>query len=104
MTVQETAEKWDVSLRWVQRLCKTERIDGAMYVGRVWLIPKNMEKPAYFKLGNLYFRQGLYKESEFFYKKALEMDDKNPNLYYSIGILYRQNKSLQPLENFCKSG
>ena len=46
MTAQETAEKWNVSLRWVQRLCKAERIDGAMYVGRVWLIPKNMEKPA----------------------------------------------------------
>ena len=35
MTAQETAEKWNVSLRWVQRLCKAERIDGAMYVGRV---------------------------------------------------------------------
>ncbi len=52
----------------------------------------DIELKTYFKLGNLYFRQGLYKESEFFYKKALEMDDKNPNLYYSIGILYRQDK------------
>lgn len=46
MTAQEAAEKWNVSLRWVQRLCKAERIDGALYVGRVWLIPQNTEKPA----------------------------------------------------------
>lgn len=51
-----------------------------------------IEYKTYCKLGDLYFRQGLYKESEFFYKKALDMDDKNPNLYYSIGILYRQTR------------
>lgn len=45
MTAQEAAEKWNVSLRWVQRLCKAERIDGALYVGRVWLISKKAQKP-----------------------------------------------------------
>lgn len=45
MTAQEAAEKWNVSLHWVQRLCKAERIDGALYVGRVWLIPKKAQKP-----------------------------------------------------------
>lgn len=45
MTAQEAAEKWNVSLRWVQRLCKAERIDGALYVGQVWLIPKKAQKP-----------------------------------------------------------
>lgn len=45
MTVQETAEKWNVSVRWVQRLCKNNRIDGAMNINRVWLIPKNTKKP-----------------------------------------------------------
>ena len=28
MTAQEAAEKWNVSLRWVQRLCKGNRIEG----------------------------------------------------------------------------
>lgn len=37
MTAQEAAEKWEVSLRWVQRLCKDNR---------VWLIPKEAKKPA----------------------------------------------------------
>ena len=43
---QEAAEKWNVSLRWVQRLCKGNRIEGVMNINRVWLIPKNAEKPA----------------------------------------------------------
>ncbi|MEI0563147.1 tetratricopeptide repeat protein [Brachyspira pulli] len=51
-----------------------------------------LEAKTYFKLGDLYYRQGLYKESEFFYKKTLEIDDKNPDLYYSIGTLYLENK------------
>ena len=45
MTAQEAAEKRNVSLRWVQRLCKEDRIDGVMNINRVWLIPKDAEKP-----------------------------------------------------------
>ena len=44
MTAQEAAEKWEVSLRWVQRLCKENRINGAMNINRVWLIPKEARK------------------------------------------------------------
>ena len=51
-----------------------------------------LETKSYIKLGDLYYRQGLYKESEFFYKKALNIDNKNTYLYYSIGILYRETK------------
>lgn len=45
MTAQEVAEKWNVSLRWVQRLCKENRIEGAMNINRVWLIPRSAKKP-----------------------------------------------------------
>ncbi len=45
MTAQEAAEKWNVSLRWVQRLCKENRIEGAMNINRVWLIPITAKKP-----------------------------------------------------------
>lgn len=51
MTVQETAEKWNVSVRWVQRLCKNNRIDGAMNINRVWLIPRDTKKPPKLKTG-----------------------------------------------------
>ena len=45
MTAQEAAEKWKVSIRWVQRLCKANRVDGAINVNRIWLIPQNVKKP-----------------------------------------------------------
>ena len=45
MTAQETAEKWNVSLRWVQRICKENRIDGVININCVWLIPKDAKKP-----------------------------------------------------------
>ena len=45
MTAQETAEKWNVSLRWVQRLCKENRIDGVININCVWLIHKDAKKP-----------------------------------------------------------
>ena len=62
---------------------------------------RSLEVKSYSKLGNLYFRQGLYKESEFFYKKALEIDDKNPDLYYSIGTLYREtNRKSEAIKMF----
>jgi|AATD01.1.fsa_nt_gi hypothetical protein len=35
MTAQEAAEKWNVSLRWVQRLCKANRIKGVLNPRRV---------------------------------------------------------------------
>lgn len=39
ITVQETAEKWGVTLRQVQILCKENRIVGAMRMSRIWIIP-----------------------------------------------------------------
>lgn len=46
MTTQEAAKLWEISARRVQRLCKENRIDGALNVNRVWLIPKTAQKPA----------------------------------------------------------
>lgn len=46
MTAQDAAKLWDISPRRVQRLCKEDRIDGAMNINRVWLIPKTATKPA----------------------------------------------------------
>lgn len=45
MTAQEAAEKWNISLRWVQRLCKENRIEGVVNINHIWLIPCNAEKP-----------------------------------------------------------
>ena len=45
MTVQETAEKWGVTTRQVQVLCKENRIEGVSKMSRIWVIPENAEKP-----------------------------------------------------------
>ncbi len=45
MTVQEAAKKWELSERRVQKLCAENRIDGIVRLSRVWLIPKDAEKP-----------------------------------------------------------
>ena len=45
MTVQEAAKLWEISERRIQKLCEENRIDGVVRLSRVWLIPRNSEKP-----------------------------------------------------------
>lgn len=45
MSAREAAEKWDISQRRVAILCSENRIDGAMMVGNMWIIPSTAEKP-----------------------------------------------------------
>lgn len=45
ITVQEAAEKWSVTPRQVQILCKEGRIAGAMRMSRIWIIPEGAKKP-----------------------------------------------------------
>ncbi|MCR4752326.1 MAG: helix-turn-helix domain-containing protein [Eubacterium sp.] len=44
LTTSETAERWGITVRRVQVLCKEGRVDGAVYKG-IWLIPADAEKP-----------------------------------------------------------
>lgn len=46
ITAQEIAEKWGVSLRYVQALCQKGRIPGAQRKGRDWMIPETATRPA----------------------------------------------------------
>ena len=45
ITAQQAAEKWGISLRWVQTYLKNKRIEGAVRFGHAWMIPKSAEKP-----------------------------------------------------------
>ena len=45
MSCVEAAEKWGISARRVQKLCEDNRKPGAVKFSRVWLIPKDAEKP-----------------------------------------------------------
>jgi hypothetical protein len=45
ISAPEAAKKWGISERRVQKLCEENRIIGIEKFGRVWMIPKNAEKP-----------------------------------------------------------
>lgn len=45
ISAKEAAEKWNISQRRVAILCAENRIDGAMMVGNMWIIPNKAEKP-----------------------------------------------------------
>ena len=45
ITVKEAAEKWGITARQVQILCKNNRIVGATRMSRIWVIPENANKP-----------------------------------------------------------
>ncbi len=45
ITISEAAEKWGISVRQVQNLCKSGGIDGVVRFGHAWMIPKNAPKP-----------------------------------------------------------
>ena len=46
ITVQEAAEKWKITPRQVQVLCKENRIEGATRMSRIWIIPENGKRKA----------------------------------------------------------
>lgn len=45
MTIRQTAETWELSIRRVQQFCELGLLEGAVRPGREWLIPKDANKP-----------------------------------------------------------
>ena len=45
MTTKEAAEQWNLTMRRVQALCEANKVDGAVFLGRQWVIPKETSKP-----------------------------------------------------------
>ena len=45
ITPQQAAELWEISDRRVQALCANGQVEGAVRLGRGWLIPKGLPKP-----------------------------------------------------------
>lgn len=46
ITVKEAAQRWNMSCRNVQDLCRRGRIEGSRRIGRDWMIPKDALRPA----------------------------------------------------------
>ncbi len=45
LSIRETAEKWGISVRRLQVICRQGRIPGAFLVGNSWAIPADAVKP-----------------------------------------------------------
>ena len=45
LSVQETADKWNISARMVQQFCAQGRVPGARKLGKFWTIPADADKP-----------------------------------------------------------
>lgn len=45
LSISQTAEKWGITRRRIQRLCSEGRIPGATKIGSYWAVPANAEKP-----------------------------------------------------------
>lgn len=63
LTVQQVAEKWDVSIRRVQTICNESRIKGAKKFGSCWAIPADAKKPDDLRVkSGKYIKEKLYRE------------------------------------------
>ncbi|MCD8377989.1 MAG: helix-turn-helix domain-containing protein [Candidatus Gastranaerophilales bacterium] len=45
LSISQTAEKWGITRRRIQRLCSDGRIPGATKIGSYWAVPADAEKP-----------------------------------------------------------
>jgi hypothetical protein len=45
ITLEQTGNVWGLKSRWVQAMCSNGQIPGVVRLGRIWLIPKNAQKP-----------------------------------------------------------
>ena len=45
LSVTQVSEKWGISGRRIQILCKDNRIPGAIRIGNIWAIPAEAKKP-----------------------------------------------------------
>lgn len=46
VSAKEKSEEWGISLRRVQKFCEQGRVHGVQRLGKIWLIPKEAERPA----------------------------------------------------------
>ena len=59
LSIKEVSERWGISTRRIQILCKEGRIHGIILIGRTWGIPEDAEKPAHARV-----KSGKYRKSK----------------------------------------
>ena len=65
MTIKETAEKWNLTERRVQKMCSDGKIEGVQKFGNAWVIPEYAKRPVDGRVTT-----GEYKDWRNKYKKS----------------------------------
>ena len=52
LSIAQTAERWGISPRRIQILCREGRVAGAVRIGHFWAIPDDETKPADARIKN----------------------------------------------------
>lgn len=63
ISLKEASEMWGVTSRRIQVLCASGRIDGAMKISNMWIIPANATKPTDARIKNGEFINWRNRES-----------------------------------------
>lgn len=82
LTVKQFSEKWGITERRIIKLCKENRIDGAIKNGMVWLIPEKTIKPS-----DKRSKIAQYINTQ---KRAMIVNINNPIGYFLISILEKE--------------
>lgn len=45
ISIKQLSEKWEISTRRIQILCRDGRIPGAMRIANTWAVPADAQKP-----------------------------------------------------------
>lgn len=113
----EASEKWDISIRQVQRLLVKNRIPYAKKHGRAWMIPKGAEKPIDLRKEKQLPNKSLLGELSYvFLSTTLPMPRNNPDLIlefvdeekvrfqYEGQLAYLRGEFKQTIDCFLKIG
>jgi hypothetical protein len=44
MTTQDAADKWGIKVRRIQTLCDNGKVENAVRLGHIWVIPKELKR------------------------------------------------------------
>ena len=90
LSIQDISNKWNISKRRIQVLCREGRINGAKMIGNMWVVPKDAERPTDARTKNPLIENKRYSVVRSDLKKLLK------NMYKRsecIGILEKDRKA-----------
>lgn len=61
--IQELTDKWNISKRRIQVLCREGRINGAKMIGNMWVIPEDASRPSDARVKNPVNKRTTIQES-----------------------------------------